>query len=269
VSAAGRPHRLESAATVALLEDDRDAPGVVQPGDGLLPLELDAPVPPVAVLCFFQDVLESLAARGEARPIGRLLSKIGPNPLYVVEAERTEVLVVHPGVGAPLAAGILEEVIGLGCTSIVACGGAGALRDELVLGHAVVVDEAVRDEGTSFHYLAPSRTVTADPHGVGVLESLLRERGVPFLTGKSWTTDAFYREARPRIDRRVAEGCLTVEMEAAAFIAVARFRGIRFAQLLYAGDSVAGATWEERGWNRAGSIRASLFRLAADAAVRL
>ena len=164
---------------------------------------------------------------------------------------------------------MLEEVIALGCAGIVACGGAGALRDDLVLGHAVVVDEAVRDEGTSYHYLAPSRTVTADRHGVEVLEAVLTERGVPFLTGKSWTTDAFYRESGTRIDRRVAEGCLTVEMEASAFMAVARFRGVRFAQLLYAGDSVAGATWDERGWNRAASIREATFRLGLEAAVRL
>jgi len=138
-----------------------------------------------------------------------------------------------------------------------------------VLGHAVVVDEAVRDEGTSFHYLAPSRTVDADPHGVEVLRALLAEEGVPFVVGKSWTTDAFYREPRSRIDRRVAEGCVTVEMEASAFMAVARFRGVRFAQLLYAGDSVAGETWDERGWNRAGSVREELFSLALRAAVRL
>ena len=214
-------------ASIALLEDDLGAPGLIQPGAGLMPLELDAGVPDAAVLCFFQDVLESLAA------------------------------------------GILEEVIALGCTRVVACGGAGALRDELVLGHAVVVAEAVRDEGTSFHYLPPSRTVAADPGGVAVLEALLFERGVEFVTGKSWTTDAFYREARPRIDRRVAEGCLTVEMEAAAFMAVARFRGVRFAQLLYAGDSLAGETWEARGWNRAGTVREGLFTLALEAVGRL
>ena len=254
---------------VPLLEDDLSSPGLIQPGAGLLPLELDVATPEVAVLCFFQEVLESFVSRGRARQVGQLVSEIGPNPLYLVGSDGAEVLVVHPGVGAPLAAGMLEEVIALGCTRIVACGGAGALRDDLVLGHAVVVDEAVRDEGTSYHYLPASRSVTADQHGVSVLVGLLEERGVPFLVGKSWTTDAFYREARPRIDRRVAEGCLTVEMEAAAFMAVARFRGIRFAQLLYAGDSVAGEAWDERGWNRAGSIRASLFKLALEAALRL
>jgi len=249
-------------APLALLEDDLDHEGLVQPGAGLIPLELDGEVPDSAVLCFFQDVLESAAASGAAHQVGRLVSEIGPHPLYVMDVDGADVLVVHPGVGAPLAAGILEEVIALGASRIVACGGAGALRDELVLGHAVVVDEAVRDEGTSFHYLAPSRTVTADPHGVAVLETVLTERGVPWVTGKSWTTDAFYREARSRIDRRVAEGCLTVEMEAAGFMAVARFRGVRFAQLLYAGDSLAGATWEARGWNHQGSVRTGLFELA-------
>jgi len=254
---------------LALLEDDLGIPGLIQPGTGMLPVEFDGEVPDAAVLCFFQEVLESMAARGRARRVGRLVSEIGPNPLYVVDADGVAVLVVHPGVGAPLAAGILEEVIALGCTRVVACGGAGALSEGLALGHAVVVDEAIRDEGTSFHYLAPSRAVRADPHGVWVLAHLLRERDVPYLVGKSWTTDAFYREARSRIDRRVAEGCLTVEMEAAAFMAVASFRGIRFAQLLYAGDSVAGESWDERGWNRAGTVRAEILDLALEAAVRL
>ena len=254
---------------LALLEDDLEEPGLIRPGAGMMPLQLDGQAPSCAVLCFFQEVLEDAAARGAARPVGRLMSEIGPNPLYVIDVDDHPVLVVHPGVGAPLAAGMLEEVIALGCERIVACGGAGALRYDLVLGHAIVVDEAVRDEGTSFHYLPASRTVTADPHGVGVLADLLFERGLPYLVGKSWTTDAFYREARSRIDRRLAEGCLTVEMEASAFMAVARYRGVRFGQLLYAGDSVAGETWQDRGWNRAGTVRRELFELALEAAVRL
>lgn len=252
-----------------LLEDDLGEQGLIQPGAGILPLDLDAAVPTCAVLCFFQELLDDLAARGEARRVGQLRSEIGPHPLYVVDADGRDVLVVHPGVGAPLAAGILEEVIALGCEGIVACGGAGALRADLALGHPVVVDEAVRDEGTSFHYLAPSRTVRADPHGVEVLAGLLSAAGVEHLVGRSWTTDAFYRETPSRIERRRAEGCLTVEMEASAFMAVARFRGVAFAQLLYAGDSVADTSWDARGWDRALEVREGLFRLALRGAAAL
>ena len=257
------------AGPLPLLEDDLAEPGLIQPGVGILPVTLDGQVPRCAVLCFFQELLESLAARGAARRIGELRSEIGPHPLYVVDGAGSEVLVVHPGVGAPLAAGILEEVIALGCERIVACGGAGALRDDLALGHAVVVDEAVRDEGTSFHYLSPSRTVTADPHGVATLIGVLEDGRVPHLVGCSWTTDAFYRETPSRIERRREEGCLTVEMEASAFMAVARFRGVRFAQVLYAGDSVASEAWDSRGWDRASDVRESLFWLALRAAAAL
>lgn len=154
-----------------------------------------------------------------------------------------------------------------------AVGGAGALLPDLVpdlvLGHAVVVDSAVRDEGTSFHYLPPSRVVDADPSGVGVLQRTLTGAGVPFVTGRTWTTDGLYRETRERVRRRVAEGCVTVEMEAAAFMAVARYRRVRFAQLLYAGDSLAGDQWQERQWTTALSIREQLFWHAADACLAL
>ena len=69
--------------------------------------------------------------------------------------------------------------------------------------------------------------------------------------------------------RRVAEGCLTVEMEAAAFFAVAAFRGVSFGQLLYAGDDLSGEAWDARGWETHASGRELLFRLAAEAVLEL
>ena len=96
-----------------------------------------------------------------------------------------------------------------------------------MLGHPVVVQSAVRDEGTSYHYAASARVIDADPAGVAALVETLDAIGADYVTGRTWTTDAFYREPRTRIARRVEEECLVVEMEAAAFIAVARFRGVR------------------------------------------
>jgi uridine phosphorylase len=91
---------------------------------------------------------------------------------------------------------------------------------------------------------------------------------VNHTVGKTWTTDAIYRETPDRIARRRAEGCVTVEMEAAAFFAVARFRGVTFAQLLYAGDDVSGETWEHRRWQRSPS-RQLTFELALELAADL
>ncbi|MBN9101109.1 MAG: nucleoside phosphorylase [Pseudonocardia sp.] len=225
-------------------------------------------MPDVAVLCFFPEVVEALGAGG-ARRICRMSTERGRTPVWELELDGRRLAVMQPGVGAPLAAMFFEELIALGCRRFVAVGGAGALLHDLTLGHAIVVDSAVRDEGTSFHYLPPGRVVDADPHGVSVLSTVLDDAGVPFHVARSWTTDAIYRETRSRVERRKAEGCAVVEMEASAFIAVARYRGVRFAQLLLAADSLAGEAWDHRGWTTAREVREGLFRLAARAALAL
>jgi uridine phosphorylase len=164
---------------------------------------------------------------------------------------------------------LLEEVIALGCRKFVACGGAGVLDSQIVPGHIVVPYSAVRDEGTSYHYLPPGREVSASPRAVAAIEQVLRARGVEYLPGKTWTTDAFYRETPGKVHHRRREGCLTVEMEAAAFFAVAQFRGVEFGQLLYGGDDVGGAEWDARDWYGRASIHEKLFWLAAEACLAL
>jgi uridine phosphorylase len=248
-----------------LLEDDLDAVGVIEPAEVIQRID----IPRCMVLCFFSELVEQVAARDDAVLVTSLRWAHGTHHVYEIPHRGERLAVMHPGVGAPLTVGLLEEVIAHGCRTFIAVGGAGGLVPELVLGHAVVVASAVRDEGTSLHYLAPSRTVDASPTGVAALEDTLREARVPFVTGRTWTTDAPYRETRARVERRVAEGCLTVEMEAAGFIAATRYRKTRFGQVLYAGDSLAGPVWEERGWTRATSVRDQLFWLAADACLRL
>jgi uridine phosphorylase len=111
--------------------------------------------------------------------------------------------------------------------------------------------------------------VEADPAGVAALSATLEAADVPYVTARAWTTDGVFRETRGRVARRVAEGCAVVDMEASALIAVARYRGIRLAHLLFAGDSLAGDEWEHRGWTTAAEIRAALFESACDAALRL
>src|SRR5215470_19306 len=76
------------------------------------------------VLCFFQEVFDRLKSRGEVRHIGSLRSEIGDHPIYEMDIDGRRLSLLHPGVGAPLAAALLEEAIGLGCRKFVACGGA-------------------------------------------------------------------------------------------------------------------------------------------------
>ena len=257
------PRRGDGSAPI--LEFDPSPTAVIEPSEVIRP----ADVPSHAVLCFFQDVIGSVVAEHGGRVIDHVVSEIGRNPIYELDYEGRRLALVHPGVGAPLAAAFLEELIARGCRAFVACGGAGVLVPDVALGHVIVPTAAIRDEGTSYHYLLPSREVAPAPRAVEAIEHALARHGVPYVTGKTWTTDGLYRETRGKLERRVAEGCLTVEMEAAAFFAVAAFRGIPLGQLLYAGDDLSGIAWDERGWDAHASGREKLFRVAAEAVLRL
>lgn len=242
------------AAPTAILEPSR----IIEPRD----------VPEHAVVCFFNDVITHLSQKHEMRVVKHLRSEIGRHPVWETTLHGKRLAIFHPGVGAPLAAAMLEEVIALGCRKFIACGGAGVLDSGLAVGHVLVPTSAVRDEGTSYHYLPPSREVTASPEGVAAIEATLAAHAVPYRVTKTWTTDAIYRETADKMRRRKAEGCLAVEMEASAFFAVARFRGVSFAQMLYGGDDLAGEAWDARDWSDHPG-REKLFWLAAEACLRL
>jgi uridine phosphorylase len=226
-------------------------------------------VPEACVITFFGDVVDRLVEQRGARVLVENRWEDGPHPLLELEHDGRRLAVLRSGVGAPLAGALLEQVIAMGCRCFVACGGAGTLHPDLTLGHFVVVSAALRDEGTSFHYLPPGRLVAADPDARRTLEAVLDARGVPFVSGLTWTTDAPYRETVAKIAARREEGCLTVEMEAAALAAVARFRGVPLAQVVYCGDDLTGEVWDNRAWQSLADVRDGLFDVAAAAALAM
>ncbi len=248
-----------------LLEFDPNPSAVIEPHHLSQPLD----VPEHCVICFFPEVFAALGQAGRLKEITRTEWEDGPHLLYELEFDGRRLAAFHPGVGAPMAVGMLEQAIGRGCRKFIACGGAGVLDSQIAVGHLVVPASAVRDEGTSYHYLPPAREVEASPQALAAVERVLQQHQVPYVVGKTWTTDAVYRETPGLVKRRRAEGCLTVEMEAAAFFAVAQFRGVTLAQILYGGDDVSGADWDHRDWQSQTSVRERLFWLAAEACLSL
>lgn len=248
-----------------ILEFDPEPTALIEPS--VVYRKLD--VPDHCVVCFFKEVIEKVAHEHSARIHATHRWEDGLHHLYEIDYEGRRLAFIHPGVGAPMAAGILEDAVARGCSKFIACGGAGVLTRGVGLGNLFVVSAAVRDEGVSYHYLPAAREVTANPAAVAALEATLKGRGLPFSSAKTWTTDAPYRETVSLISRRRDEGCLTVEMEAAAFMAVAQFRRVTLGQLLYGGDDLSGERWDERGWTTLEDLRENLFWIAAQACLSL
>lgn len=220
------------------------------------------------VLTFFREVIERVREEQKAVPIAVLRSEMGEHPVYEMDFRGRKVAFYHAGVGAPLAAGLLEEVIAHGFRKFVACGSAGVLDRDLHVGKIIIPSSALRDEGLSYHYLPAGREIALSPANVLHLELHLRNQGIDPLVGKTWTTDGFYRETRSKIEKRKAEGCVTVEMECAALAAVCHFRKVEFAQYLYAGDDISGDLWDHRSWHNC-EVREKLFWASVEACLAL
>ena len=235
-------------------------PAILEPGRRFP----DKKLPAACVLTYFAEVIDGLWEAPGVERFEGLGSEIGATRVCVVEQAGQRVAVCHPGVGGPLAAATMEELIALGCERFVVCGGAGSLQPQLQMGHLVVVQRALRDEGLSYHYLGAAVELVSDAHLLEVAEALLSRARVPYRVGTTWTTDALYRETPERCERRRQQGCLTVEMEAASLLAVARFRGVSLLPLLYCGDDLSRQDWDFRDWTSATSLRQKLFQLSLE-----
>jgi uridine phosphorylase len=244
-----------------IFEHDDISAAVIEPQAVVSPIA----IAPCCVLCFFDEVIARLDQEDSLRLVTHLRTTMGRHPIYEWRRGEQVVTIVHPGLGGPLVAIVLEELIALGCRAFVACGGAGLLDKQAATGGLVVPVSAIRDEGTSYHYVPPSREVVASLAAVQAIERTLAAAGVAYRLGKTWTTDAVYRETAGTVAARRAEGCLTVEMEAAALMAVAQFRGVPLGQILYGGDDVSGLEWDRREAVDRTSIRERVVQLAADA----
>lgn len=173
---------------IPILEFDPDERPLIQATDHIDPLP---GIPEHCVLCFPNDPIQRLLDAGRLKLIAKHNSVMGKHPLHELDHDGHKICIFQPGLGAPFAAGFLEELIARGCRNFVACGPAGSLDKELTCGHLVVVDSAVRDEGTSYHYLPPAAEVEADAHVVQKIIQTLEKRDVQHVQGKTWTTDAF------------------------------------------------------------------------------
>ena len=197
-----------------------------------------APPPRAALLCY-QPLLGRRLLGDTPRPAPRLPGHVRPLP----GSEGRIAVASGFGIGSPAAAVILEELAAWGVGRIVSVGTAGALQPHLRPGRVVLCTAAIRDEGTSHHYVPPERLATPAPALTDRLGACLRGAGLDPAEGCSWTTDAPYRETAAEILRYREEGVLTVEMEAAALFSVAGHRGVEVASVLVVSDSLA-EVWE-------------------------
>ncbi|MBO4216860.1 MAG: nucleoside phosphorylase [Clostridia bacterium] len=156
----------------------------------------------------------------------------------------TDIGIVKTTVGAPITSVLIEEVGYIySCKKAVIFGTCGSLDRSIPKNRLIVPTEAYRDEGTSYHYAEPSDYIKVknSKKVCDILDGL----HIEYVTGKTWTTDAFYRETVEEIEKRKSEGCICVEMELSACQAVCDHAGIELYGFLYRADNLDCGSWEK------------------------
>lgn len=226
-------------------------------------------VPDFCVISFFSDIIDEMAVMNSYKHITNFRTSTMSVPIYETTYNNQRIAITKGFLGAAGSAGQLEELIALGFTKFIVCGGAGVLQKGVQVGKLVIPDSAVRDEGTSYHYIEPSREISVNSYALQVIEMQLQKDDIPYIKAKTWTTDAFYRETDNKISMRVSEGCVTVEMEAAAFFAVSQFRNVVLGQIIYGGDDLSGIEWDSRQETSRTDIRKNLIELSMKICLQL
>lgn len=235
-------------------------------------VHLEETMPEDCVFTFSNSLIQQLLQNPKTKKIGYLQSPIEKTDIFQTEFKGRPVAFLQIPVGAAAAVIRLERVIATGVKNIVVFGSAGVLDHQIQAGDLMIPISAIRDEGTSYHYLPPSREVEMSPAVVAAITAVLDRHQVSYQKCKTWTTDAIFRETAHKVARRKREGCFTVEMECSALLAVAHFRGVKLVQLLYGMDSLGGVKWDSRDeWRKTegDSALERIFHLAVEIATQL
>ncbi|MBI5577288.1 MAG: nucleoside phosphorylase [Deltaproteobacteria bacterium] len=140
--------------------------------------------------------------------------------LFRWKADGAEYGVIGGTIGAPFAVLVAEEMFALGCKAVVSLSSAGLIAKDLSPPFFLLIDKALRDEGASHHYQHVGRYSSASSSLMDDVSRRIAEAGAPVRRGASWTTDAPFRETKSLISARREEGIVSVEMEAAALLAL-------------------------------------------------
>lgn len=225
------------------------------------------PMPETVIVTFRKAVTEMVQQRYAPEIIGQC--SLGRTIfLYRFEHGGKPLGFYNTIVGGAANAALLEQAIAMGARRFVIFGTCGALYPALTAGHFILPTQAYRDEGVSYHY-APASDWMEVPTA-SRLAAIFDALGLPYTLGKTWTTDAIYRETPRNAERRREQGCIAVEMECASLMAVALFRGAEVYQFLYAEDCLDGDAWDARGMgSEPQDLRERCLDVALDVAAQL
>lgn len=202
--------------------------------------------PKTCVAIFSSEVAEHIIEMYRPKVIAKMKNASQDFLIYKLSFGGVELAFYQAPVGAPTCAMCFEIIAELGAKNLLLVGYVGCLDPSIEDYSIIIPTAALRDEGTSFHYLPASDEVDFDPKVIKILENVFKRNNINYKKGKTWTTDAMFRETPRKIKRRREQGAIVVDMECSAMLAVSKFKGLNFGQFFYAADNLGHEKYDPR-----------------------
>ena len=199
----------------------------------------------VCIVTFSQQIVADILNTFPCEKIAQIKCVNGTTPCYQLNYKGKGIAFYMTMIGSASAGAFIEESrCLLGTTNYIMFGSCGCLNQEVTAGKIIVPTDAYRDEGLSYHYAKASDYIKLK--NADFVAGFFRENEIPYVTGKTWTTDGIYRETRGNMLKRKAEGCIAVEMESAGVQAVCDYRNLEFYNFLIGCDLLDSPEWDRR-----------------------
>jgi len=199
----------------------------------------------VCIITFSNNVMINILNSFRCEKIAEMVTVNGPIPFYKLQYKGKEIVFYMTMISSTGAGTCIEEARCLiGARKYIMFGSCGCLDEKIAAGKAIIPTDAYRDEGFSYHYAPAAQYIKIK--NADIVAEAFEEMGIPYVKGKTWTTDGIYRETKANMEKRKKEGCIAVEMECAGVQAVCDFRGLEYYSFLISADLLDCQEWDKR-----------------------
>lgn len=212
--------------------------------------DINYKLPHIAVGIFSEYLLEDIVEKFECKRVGVISCANCQRPIYIMKYKDIKITLFLAGVSGPWISADIEELSANGVDTFIIFGNCGVLNRKIEDCSIIIPNRAFRDEGTSYHYLPDSESLELNKEYKELFEKVLNENNYNYYEGATWTTDAFYRETKEKIEMFQKKGAVCVEMEGASIAAVYEYKKLNYFTFYYAGDNLDAVEWEERSINQ-------------------
>ncbi len=199
-------------------------------------------LPEIAIVVFKKEIIDYTEANNQFKEYSFIDVCGEAVKIFVTKVGEKDVTIYRTYPGGPSSTAMMEELHSRGINKFIVFGFCGQLVSNIKKGAFIILTDAYRDEGTSYHYMPVSDFVTVE--SANKLAEIFNKENISCELAKTWTTDALFKETKEKMKQRVNSGCKVVEMECASIMAVAQSSGYVTYQFLYADDTLESEIWD-------------------------